>query len=358
MNPFVDVALFEISANSVLKQGLAFDQCDVALVTNVGSADHLGAQYVETVEVITKAKRTPVDVVTPRGACVLNADDSLVAGLASYCPGSAIFFSLSTGNSSVKDLLAAGHQVVTLDHGSVVLVDGGKQISLIPVSALPFTLNGLLKFQIQNALAAVGAAWALGISSSHIAAGLMQAAAHETSSDSFYELGGATILLTQCRNLSALNATITGIGQVANFSKCVAVYGVQSDHRLVDAFEQGARLGQFFDRVILGGYFDPSSENLRSLLEEIERGVRSANHAHDVAQASQSLGDSRLTRQIIQSLEPKDFLMLQVKEAAGVAAARSLLLEWGAKSLANGPGTGDLAAVRESSQPLPSSNNV
>jgi cyanophycin synthetase len=358
VNPFVDAAVFEISGNSVLNQGLAFDQCDVAVVTNVGSADHLGAQYVETVEVMTKAKRTPVDVVTPSGACVLNADDSVVAGLSSYCPGSTIFFSLSIRNSSVKDLLAAGHRVVTLDRGSVELVDGGKQTSLIPVSALPFTLNGQLEFQIQNSLAAVGAAWALGIGSSHIAAGLTQAAAHETSCHGYYELGGATVLLTQCRNLSALNATISAIGLVGNFAKRVAVYGVQSDHRLVDAYEQGARLGQFFDRVMLGCYFDPSSEDRRSLLEEIERGVRSAAHAHDVTQASHSLGDSRLARQIIQSLEPKDVLMLQVKDAAGMAAARSLLLERGAKSLTGGPGTGVLAAVRESSQPLPSSNNV
>ena len=42
MNPSVDMAVFETARGGILREGLAFDYCDVAVVTNIGDGDHLG----------------------------------------------------------------------------------------------------------------------------------------------------------------------------------------------------------------------------------------------------------------------------------------------------------------------------
>ena len=75
MNPSVEAAVFETARGGVLREGLAFDSCDVAVVTNIGEGDHLGLNEVHTVEALAKVKRCIVDVVPPGGTSVLNAND-------------------------------------------------------------------------------------------------------------------------------------------------------------------------------------------------------------------------------------------------------------------------------------------
>ncbi|MEO0998956.1 MAG: Mur ligase family protein, partial [Pseudomonadota bacterium] len=50
LHPDVDAAVFETARGGLLREGLAFDRCDVAVVTNVGEGDHLGLNYISTVE--------------------------------------------------------------------------------------------------------------------------------------------------------------------------------------------------------------------------------------------------------------------------------------------------------------------
>jgi cyanophycin synthetase len=78
LHPDVDAAVFETARGGVLREGLGFDRCDVAVVTNIGRGDHLGLSYINTVEDLTAVKRIIVQNVTPRtGVAVLNAADPL-----------------------------------------------------------------------------------------------------------------------------------------------------------------------------------------------------------------------------------------------------------------------------------------
>src|SRR5690606_32345694 len=57
----------------ILRDGLAFDGCGVAFVTNMGVGDHLGLGYISTVEDLAVVKRVIVQYVKPGGMAVLNA---------------------------------------------------------------------------------------------------------------------------------------------------------------------------------------------------------------------------------------------------------------------------------------------
>src|SRR5579883_145190 len=70
-DPRVDVAILETARGGILRAGLGFDRCDVAIVTNIAEGDHLGIGDIETVEQLARVKRTIVDVVAPDGHAIL-----------------------------------------------------------------------------------------------------------------------------------------------------------------------------------------------------------------------------------------------------------------------------------------------
>ena len=86
LHPDVDAAVLETARGGVLREGLAFDRCDVAVVTNVGAGDHLGLNYITTVEDLAVLKRVIVQNVAPTGFAVL---PSAEAAEATSAPASA-----------------------------------------------------------------------------------------------------------------------------------------------------------------------------------------------------------------------------------------------------------------------------
>lgn len=92
LHPDVDAAVLETARGGVLREGLAFDVCDVAVVTNIGMGDHLGLSYISTVEDLAVVKRVVVQNVAPHGMAVLNAADPMCVQMADACPGSVTFF--------------------------------------------------------------------------------------------------------------------------------------------------------------------------------------------------------------------------------------------------------------------------
>ena len=64
------MAVFETARGGILREGLAFDCCDVAVVTNIGDGDHLGTGDVNTPEELAKVKRCIVEGVSPEGYAV------------------------------------------------------------------------------------------------------------------------------------------------------------------------------------------------------------------------------------------------------------------------------------------------
>ena len=86
LHPDVDAAVFETARGGMLREGLAFDRCQVAVVTNIGAGDHLGLNYITTLEDLAVLKRVIVQNVAPSGMAVLNAADPMVAAMADNSP--------------------------------------------------------------------------------------------------------------------------------------------------------------------------------------------------------------------------------------------------------------------------------
>ena len=256
LHPDVDAAVLETARGGVLREGLGFDRCDVAVVTNIGMGDHLGLSYISTVEDLSVVKRVIVQNVTPdTGIAVLNAADRLVAAMADACPGKVIFFARERHHPVMAMHRAQGKRVVYLDGDSIVAAEGSKE-ERIPLAEIPVTCNGAIGFQIENAMAATGAGWALGLDWSVIRAGLAGFVADaETAPGRFnlFNYRGATLIADYGHNPDAIQALVGALDnmpQAAGARRSVVISGA-GDRRDEDIRQQTEILGDAFDEVVL-----------------------------------------------------------------------------------------------------------
>jgi cyanophycin synthetase len=232
MNPLLDAVVLEVSELGVLEHGLPVHYCDVAVVTNLGSGDHLGRRYLQDLEFAKKAIRTPVDVVRPTGCAVLNADDPAVRSLAQHSKGQVLFFSACPPSAALWSELGAGARVVYCDAGRVHLgMVAGEHEDLGPVPPGRTQGTGLM-----NHLAAVATGYALGQAPEILAQsyGL-------TPSELQMCRNSSTVFISNCRNVSALDAYLAGSTATGASNSALWVLNVADDWTEGDAEAFGAR---------------------------------------------------------------------------------------------------------------------
>jgi cyanophycin synthetase len=162
----VETAVFENSSETILSEGLAYDWCDVGVVTDIDPAQTLPAYFIHDAEQMAKVTRTQVDIVLPSGTAVLNAADQHVAGLAPLCDGDVIFFAASPEQATMVAHREQGKRSVFVRADHIVLASGSEET---PISTLPPQERPV---PIEHVLAAVAAAWALGVSVDLIRVGI------------------------------------------------------------------------------------------------------------------------------------------------------------------------------------------
>jgi cyanophycin synthetase len=169
-NPDVTAAVFEASIESMLRDGLGFDKCDIAIVTNLTQVDHGGEFDLWSEEKVFAVERTPVDVVLERGAEILNAGDPLVMQMKSLCKGDVILFAVDANLDSVAEHLAGGKRAVVVAENAIWMCNGELRERLMDTHSL----NIKADFQLENTLPAIAAAWHLNIPAEQIADAVRQ----------------------------------------------------------------------------------------------------------------------------------------------------------------------------------------
>jgi cyanophycin synthetase len=168
INRAVDAGVFENSNRMILSEGLAYDKCSVGVVTDAGDFADLGEFYIDTADKLYNVVRTQVDVILPTGTAVLNAADPQVVEMAPLCDGKVIFYGLDAKLAAITSHRASGERVVFLHKQNIVLSQGMVEVGTILLS----TLKPSKADRPEMVMAAVAAAWALGLSPELIGAGL------------------------------------------------------------------------------------------------------------------------------------------------------------------------------------------
>ncbi|MEX5746860.1 cyanophycin synthetase [Massilia sp. X63] len=252
LHPDVDAAVFETARGGLLREGLAFDRCKVAVVTNIGAGDHLGLNYITTLEDLAVLKRVIVQNVADGGMAVLNAADPTVAAMAEVTRGEVTFFALDVGNPVMAMHRAQGRRVVFVEDGHLVAAEGRFE-QRIPLAEVPITRNGTVGFQVENVMASVAAAWGVGVDWDKIRVGLTTFVGESDNAPgrfNVFDYRGATVIADYGHNPDAIAALVNAVEGMPGKRRSVVISGA-GDRRDQDITQQTEILGKAFDEVLL-----------------------------------------------------------------------------------------------------------
>ncbi|MBB4845885.1 cyanophycin synthetase [Paucibacter oligotrophus] len=323
MHPDVEAAVFETARGGVLREGLGFDRCQVAVVTNLGAGDHLGMNFLNTVEELALVKRVIVQNVAPNGYAVLNAADPHVAAMAATCPGQIIFFAADRHHPLMATHRAQGKRCVYIDGDMLVAAQGSWRES-IPLREIPITRNGAIGFQVENAMASVAAAWGVGLDWDTVRRGVASFANDADNAPGRFNVmdyRGATVIADYGHNGDAMTALVAAVEALPAKRRSVVISGA-GDRRDEDIRVQTQILGQAFDEVIL---FQDACQRGREdgeVLALLRQGLEGATRVSHIEEVR---GEFIAIDRALEKLQPGELCLVlvdQVEEALAHLAQR------------------------------------
>ena len=253
-DPAVDVAVLETARGGIVRFGLGYDWSDVGVLTNV-QLDHIGQDGIESIEDLLHIKSLVAERVREGGTLVLNADDENVAGLARAprvrrIPRQVAFFSLAPHSPRVAAHISEGGTAYFPKNGWIVEARASVLEPVCRIGAIPCMLGGAAQFNLGNALAAVAAARALGLTARVIAQALetFTPEVENPGRANLYAVGRGYVLIDYGHNPAAIGAVgaIAGRWRWGRITGVVGLPGDRSNHVLRGAAAVAANV---FDRI-------------------------------------------------------------------------------------------------------------
>ncbi len=252
-DPTVDFAILECARGGILKNGLAFQNCDVGIVTNV-AADHIGLGGIYTVEQMAKVKAVVPETVFPHGFAILNAEDDLVYAMKNDLKCNIGLFSMDENNPRIKEHCAAGGLASVYENGFVTIMKGNWKIRVMAAKDIPLTYEGKAVHNIANCLPAVLATYLYrDITIDDIKLGLqtfMPGEALTPGRLNFFHFKNITFLADFAHNPHGLKLLCDFVSKLDYKTKIGVISGT-GDRRDEDIMELGEISAQYFDQIII-----------------------------------------------------------------------------------------------------------
>ncbi|MFT5244668.1 MAG: cyanophycin synthetase [Psychroserpens sp.] len=275
-DPTVNFAVLECARGGLLRAGLGFKKCDVAVVTNV-SADHLGLKGINTIEQLARVKAVVPETVLPDGYAILNADDDLVYEMRRDVNCNVALFSMDENNPRIKALQRLNGITAVYENGYVTICRGAWKMRLMKAEHIPLTYGGKAKFMIQNVLAAVLAAHVQGISIEDMKAALetfIPSASQTPGRLNMFEFNDFTILLDYAHNPAGMRALQKFTDELDCTVKVGIIAGI-GDRRVEDNNEMGAIAADMFDEIIIRQDKRLRGKTEEELIKMLNDGIKS-----------------------------------------------------------------------------------
>ncbi len=252
-DPTVDFAVLECARGGILKAGLAFQNCEVAVVTNV-AADHIGLGGIHSVEAMAKVKAVVPETVFPHGYAVLNADDDLVYKMKDDLKCNIALFSMNENNPRIKEHAAKNGLSCVYENGFVTLMKGSWKIRVLEAKKIPLTFEAKAIHNVNNCLPAVLATYLYrDISIEDIRTGLQTFIPSESLTPgrlNFFNFKNFTILADFAHNPHGLKLLCDFVSKLDYPSKIGVISGT-GDRRDEDIRELGEISARYFDEIII-----------------------------------------------------------------------------------------------------------
>ncbi len=278
-DPTVDFAVLECARGGILKSGLAFQNCEVAVVTNV-AADHIGLGGINTVEQMAKVKAVVPETVFPHGYAVLNADDDLVYRMKNDLKCNVALFSMDENNPRIKAHAADNGLSCVYENGNVTIMKGNWKIRVASVKNIPLTFEGKAIHNINNCLPAVLAAYLFrDITIDDIRTGLETFIPSESLTPgrlNFFHFKNFTILADFAHNPHGLKLLCDFVSKL-DYPKRIGVISGTGDRRDEDIRELGEISARYFDEIIIRCDKNLRGRTAEEIIGLLQEGIESVN---------------------------------------------------------------------------------
>jgi cyanophycin synthetase len=250
-DPSIDFAVLECARGGLIRSGLGFDECDVAVVTNI-TEDHLGLKDIHTIEELTKIKAVVARTVKKDGYAVLNADDDRVYGIKEDLNCKIALFSLDPDSERLQQHIQQNGLAATIENGYVTLFGDGK-VMIEEIRKIPLSFDGKAEFMVRNILASVLAGVAGGLDTSSIKKGLLSFIPSPELTPgrmNLFDFGHFKVMVDYAHNTDGFTQVKKFLSQIPDTPK-IAVISVAGDRREIDIREVGRIVASVFDEVII-----------------------------------------------------------------------------------------------------------
>lgn len=274
-DPTVNFAVLECARGGLLRAGLGFKNCNVAVVTNI-APDHLGLKGIHTVEQLAKVKGVVPETVLPDGHAILNADDDLVYEMRRGLQCNVALFSMNENNPRILALQRKGGITAVYENGYVTLCRGEWKMRVMKAHEIPITYGGKAEFMIQNVLPAIIAANIQGASIEDMKAGLSTFIPSPNQTPgrlNLFEFKKFTVLLDFAHNAAGMRALKKFTDTLDGTVKVGIIAGI-GDRREQDNNDIGSVAAEMFDEIIIRQDKNLRGKTDQEIIRMLEDGIK------------------------------------------------------------------------------------
>ncbi len=251
-DPTIDFAVLETARGGLLRAGLGFHNCDVAVVTNL-APDHLGIRGINTVEQMARLKGVVPETVLPDGYAILNADDDLVYGMRENVKCNIALFSMDENNERIKRHADRNGISAIYENGYITICKGNWKMRVVKAANVPLTYGGKARFMIQNVLPATLTAYTQGFDIREIKSALesfIPSPSQTPGRLNLFRFKKFNVLLDYAHNAAGMEALHKFIENLDGKPKVGIIAGI-GDRREEDNKAMGRMAAEMFDEIII-----------------------------------------------------------------------------------------------------------
>ena len=251
-DPTVEFAVLETARGGILRSGLGFSRCDIAVITNI-QEDHLGISDIHTLDDLARVKSTVVKSVKKEGWAILNAEDEQCVKIGQELSCNVAYFSMDEENPLIKKLCKEGKIVCVYENGFITVKKGEWKIRIERATHVPLTMGGKAKFMIANVLAATLASYLQGFKTEDISTSLqtfIPSAAQTPGRMNIFDFKKFKVMIDFAHNPSGYRGVEDFLSSV-NANKKIGIIAGVGDRRDEDIKECAKIAGRMFDHIII-----------------------------------------------------------------------------------------------------------
>ncbi|MFY9176113.1 MAG: cyanophycin synthetase [Caldicoprobacterales bacterium] len=282
MDKSIDVAVLETARGGIIRSGLAYDLCDIGILTNL-SEDHLGIDEVYTLEDLLHIKSLVIESIKPNGYAVLNADDPMVVQAAKRVNSNIIYFSKQEDNIIVHKHILSGGKAVFIRNKYVTIATGNGNIQSLHISKIPAVYGGKLIHNIENCLAAISAAYSMMVPIPIIEKAMTSFYSDEWQNPgrfNIFNIKNFRVIVDYGHNIASYKLMGEAIKKMGA-SRLIGIIGVPGDRDNSTIKAIGHIAATIFDKVIIKEDTDLRNRKKGEVAKLLEEGVLSQGMRKD-----------------------------------------------------------------------------